>query len=170
MTTTTTITQRDLIKARMKNTRAWLNTVLRKLTPDQLDWAPTEGMRTVAGQLAEIITVEIPLVPHLKEGRQPEEAEVDAVVGDQHNLENLLQKLIDVRQTTLDYLDSLTDEQISEVVPSGEAWFGTMWLPEMPRSEFFLNIAEHEYYHVGQLISYLWCKGQEWEPSWFRQS
>ena len=79
-----------------------------------MDWAPAEGMRTVAGQLVEIISVEAPLVPRLKEGRQLSDPEVDAIIGDQHNLENLRRALIDVRRDTLDYLDSLTDEQLSE--------------------------------------------------------
>lgn len=118
-------------------------------------------MRTAAGQLVEIISVEVPLVPRLKEGRQPSDAEVDAVIGDQHSLENLLGRLVEVRQTTLDYLDSLSDEELSEEIPSGGAWFGTLWLPSMPRAEHFLNIAEHEFYHVGQLISYLWCRGDD---------
>ena len=126
-----------------------------------MEWAPAEGMRTVAGQLVEIIAVEVPLVPRLKEGRQPTDPEVDAIIGDQHSLENLRRALIDVRQSTLEYLDSLTDDELSEEVRSGEAWFGTLWLPTMPRAEHFLNIAEHEFYHVGQLISYLWCHGDD---------
>jgi len=126
-----------------------------------MDWAPAEGMRTVAGQLVEIIEVEVPLVPRLKEGRQPDDAEITSIVGDQHSFENLKRALTDVRRGTLDFLDSLTDEQLSEEVPSGQAWFGTMWLPAMPRAEHFLNIAEHEFYHVGQLISYLWSRGDD---------
>jgi uncharacterized damage-inducible protein DinB len=126
-----------------------------------MDWAPADDMRTVAGQLVEIIAVEAPLAPRLREGRQPTDEEVDVVIGDQHNLENLLQKLIDVRSTTLEYMDSLSDSELAEVIPSGQAWFGTMWLPEMPRAEHFLNIAEHEFYHTGQLISYLWCHGDD---------
>jgi uncharacterized damage-inducible protein DinB len=126
-----------------------------------MDWAPAEGMRTVAGQLVEILCVEVPLVPRLKEGHILSDPEVDAVIGDQHSLDNLLRTLIDVRARTLEYLDSLSDEELAEAVPSGQAWFGTMWLPAMPRAEHFLNIAEHEFYHVGQLISYMWCRGDD---------
>ncbi len=168
MTTTTPLTPTDLITARLSNVRGWLDTVLRRLTPESLEWSPAPGMRTVAGQLVEIIAIEAPLVPYLKTGHVLTEAEVEAIVGDAHNLNHLLQVLIAVRHNTLDYLKSLTQEELFEVVPSGEAWFGTLWLPAMPRAEHFLNIAEHEYYHVGQLISYLWYKGEEWEPSWFQ--
>ena len=153
--------QRDLIKARLAHVRSWLDHVLERVTPDLMNWAPAEGMRTVAGQLEEIISVELPLVPHLKEGRQLSDAEYIAIVGDQTNLENLRRVLIDVRRRTLEYLDALSDEELAEEVPSGEQWFGTMWLPTMPRAEHFLNIAEHEFYHVGQLISYLWARGDD---------
>ena len=168
MTTTTPLTPKDLITARLSNVRRWLDTVLRRLTPELLEWSPAPGMRTIAGQLVEIIAVEAPLVPYLKTGHLLTEAEIEAIVGDAQNLNNLLHVLTEVRQRTLDYLNSLTEEELSEIVPSGDAWFGTLWLPAMPRAEHFLNIAEHEYYHVGQLITYLWCKGEEWEPSWFQ--
>ena len=170
MTATTPLTPKDLLKARLSNVRGWLETVLRRLTPELLEWSPAPGMRTIAGQLVEIIAVEAPLVPYLKVGYQLTEAEVEAIVGDAQDLTKLLLVLTQVRQGTLDYLNSLTEEELSEIVPSGNPWFGTLWLPAMPRSEHFLNIAEHEYYHVGQLISYLWYKGEEWEPSWFQQT
>ncbi len=89
------------------------------------------------------------------------DSEVDAIIGDENDLEHLRRVLVDVRRGTLEYLDSLTDKQLSEEIPSGEAWFGTMWLPVMPRGEHFRNIAEHEFYHAGQLISYHWCHGDD---------
>jgi uncharacterized damage-inducible protein DinB len=156
-----TVTQRDIVKARLQNARDWFNSAAKRLTPEMADWAPAPGMRTVAGQLAEVLSVEIPLVPRLKEGRELTDDEWDAIIGDQHDLANLKSKLIEVRQNTLAYLDSLSDEELAEQIPSGEAWFGTLWLPVMPRAEHFLNIAEHEYYHAGQLISYLWAHGDD---------
>jgi len=160
-TSAPTLTQRELIKARLENARDWLDSALARLSPELMDWAPAEGMRTISGQLVEIISVEAPLVPRLKEGRMPTDAEFDAAIGDQHNLASLRRALVDVRRGTLEYLDSLTDDELAEEIPSGEAWFGTMWLPVMPRAEHFLNIAEHEFYHAGQLISYLWCRGDD---------
>lgn len=160
-TTSPKQTQRELIKARKAHVRRWLDETTSRLTPDLMEWAPAKGMRTIAGQLVEIISVEACLVPHLREGRNLSDAEVDAVIGDQHSLESLLRTLIEVRSRTLDYLDSLTNEELAEEVPSGQAWFGTLWLPMMPRAEHFLNIAEHEFYHVGQLISYLWSRGDD---------
>jgi hypothetical protein len=151
----TLLTPKDLIIARLSNVRRWLDTVLRRLKPDLLEWSPVPGMRTIAGQLVEIIAVEASLVPYLKTGYHLTEAEVDAIVGDIQKLDNLLHVLTEVWQGTLNYINSVTNEELVQIVSSGNAWFGTLWFPAMPRSEHFLNIAEHEYYHVGQLISYL---------------
>ena len=161
MNSTAEQTRHDLVKARLAMLIGWLDHVLNRVTPAIIDWAPADGMRTIGGQLVEVIAVEVPLVPRLRDGRQPSDAEVDDVVGDQHSLQNLKSKLISVRLDTLAYLDSLSDAELCEEVPSGQAWFGTLWLPNMPRAEHFLNIAEHEFYHAGQLISYLWTRGDD---------
>src|SRR5580700_1722059 len=158
-------TRHNLLKARFALTRRLLNQILDRITPDMLEWAPAEGMRTVSGQLAEILCVELPLVPRLKEGKELTDAEADAIIGDCSSLENLRRKLIEVRQTTLDYLDSLSDSELSEEVSFCGPWFGSLWTQTLPRAELFLNIADHESYHVGQLISYLWFRGDnpyEW--------
>lgn len=154
-------TRNDLIKARLAHVRRWLDSVLVRLTPEMMDWAPAPGMRTVGGQLGEIIWVEAPLVPRLKDGRQPSDDELNAIIGSESDFENLKRVLIEVRRKTLEYLDSLSEAELTAEVPSGQAWFGTMWLPSMPRAEHFLNIAEHEFYHTGQLISYLWSRGDD---------
>ena len=162
MTTTQhKLTQRDLVTARLAHVRRWLDSAMTRITPELIEWAPAEGMRTIGGQLVEIISVELHLVPRLREGRQLSNPEVDATIGDQHSLENLVRTLSDTRRSTLVYLDSLSDDELADQIPSGEAWFGTLWLPTMPRAEHFLNIAEHEFYHVGQLISYLWSRGDD---------
>ena len=154
-------TRRALIAARLNHVRRWLDSTLEHVPADLIDWAPADGMRTVGGQLAEILSIEIPLVVHLKEARHPSDEELNAIIGDEHDLESLKKALVDVRQRTLHYLESLSDEELSQEVPTVEAFYGTMWLPSMPRAEHFLNVAEHEFYHVGQLITYLWARGDD---------
>ena len=144
-----------------------MNSALGRLKPELLDWAPAPGMRTISGQLVELIAVEALLAPWLKEGRKLTDAEVDAIVGDPQNLDTLLNALTKVRKSTLDCLNSFSDKELAEAPTSIEQWFGTLWAPGMPRSEHFLNIAEHEYYHTAQLITYLWCNGDEWDGDWF---
>lgn len=154
-------TRATLIKGRLAYIRRQLDTVLDKLTPDLLEWAPAAGMRTVSGQLVEIIGVELPLVAQLRDGKQISDADTDAIIGDAGSLDNLRIVLNSVHRETLDYLDSLSDGDLAEEVSYGGIWFGSFWQPQMPRAELFLNVAGNEYYHVGQLISYLWARGND---------
>src|SRR5689334_9416134 len=103
------MTQGEIIKGRLNTARWWLNTVLPRLTPELLPWAPTEGMRTISGQLVEIIEVEAQLVPVLRDGKQLSEDELAAIVGDQSSLEGLRQVLTGVRGRTLEHLASLSE-------------------------------------------------------------
>ena len=155
------LSRHDLLKGRFDHVRAFFNEILPRLTPELLDWAPAEGMRTVSGQLMEIIGVEMALVPRLKEGKEYSYNEIDEMIGDPNSLENLLNQLEETRRVTLEYLDSLSESDLEEEVASGKQWFGTFWKPVMPRAEHFLNISEHEFYHVGQLTVYLWMRGED---------
>lgn len=154
-----------MLAARLDHSRRWLKHVLPHLNEEMIHWAPREGMRTIGGQLVEIIEVEIVLPFYMKEGRAPNDDEYAKVLASYRfsteSLEELTRILTEVRAATLSCLESFSDDELNESVPSGKQWFGTMWLPEMPRAEHFLNMSEHEFYHVGQLISYLWSRGDD---------
>ena len=157
--------RRDLIWGRLESVRNELNDVVARLTPEILEWAPTEGMRTVVGQLIEILEIEIPLVTFLKEGRMMSEGEYMAVMGKPETFEGLKEKLTEVRHLTLQYLGSLPESELLDEVDCKDIWFGSFWQPTLPRAEVFLNVASHELYHVGQLVSYMWARGDnpyEW--------
>lgn len=123
-----------------------------------LAWAPAEGMRTVSGQLVEIIEVEAQLVPVLRDGKQLSDPELEAMIGDKSSLERLKTVLTEVRDRTLAELESLSDEQLAEEVDLPQ-WYGAFWPKLCPLGEHFRNVAEHEFYHTGQLISYMWARG-----------
>ena len=67
--------------------------------------------------------------------------------------------LAEVRQVTLTYLDSLSTAQLEEEVEFRGGWFGSMGLTRVPHAEIFLHVADHEWYHVGQITGYLWVRG-----------
>jgi len=48
---------------------------------------------------------------------------------------------------------------LEESVSNPERWWEALRLTEGPRSEVLRNIASHEWYHTGQLIIYLWMRG-----------
>jgi len=152
------MTQKEIIKGRLKNARGWLNEVLPRLTPELLAWAPAEGVRTVAGQLVEIISVEAQLVPALKGGKLLTDEELAGIANEESSLEVLLAALRDVRERTLGCLEGLSEADLAADVTLPQ-WYGAFWLKSGPLGEHFRNIAEHEFYHAGQLITYLWVRG-----------
>lgn len=156
-----TTTRNVLLKARLALVRRDLDPLVKRITPELLQWAPAETMRTVAGQLVEIIATEIQLVTLLKEGRSLSDEAAHEIIGDCGDLDNLRTALAHFRQQTLDYLDSLSEADLAEEIPFDGGWFASLMLPTVPRAEIFLNIADHEWYHVGQLTSYLWARGHD---------
>jgi uncharacterized damage-inducible protein DinB len=152
------VTQREIIAGRLDYVREWLDDVLPRLTPEMLSWAPETGMRTVSGQLVEIIAVEAQLVPIMRDGKELSEDEIAAIVEDPSSLDGLKKVLTEVRGSTLAYLETLSEAELAEGVTLPQ-WYGAYWPKPCPRGEHFRNVAEHEFYHVGQLISYLWASG-----------
>jgi len=132
-----------------------------RITPEILDWAPAAGMRTTTGQILEILATEIQLIASLKDEPWVSDEAAAEMIGDYSNLTGLKQGLTNIRQQTLDYLDTLSDAELAEEIRFGAGWFGSMNLPTIPRAEVFLHIADHEWYHTGQLTSYLWSRGDD---------
>ena len=89
------------------------------------------------------------------------DAEAEAEFGDTNSKFNMVTMLTSVREGTLEALASLSDAQLEESIAFTRPWFGTAGLPAAPRAEIFRSIACHEWYHVGQLVSYLWTRGDD---------
>jgi len=148
-----------LIKARLATVRRDLEESLGRLTADMMGWAPEERMRTVAGQLVEIVSTEMQLMTLLREDRWITDAEARTIIGDCDDLLNLRRAVDGVRKETLAYLSLLSEAELAEEVEFGGGWFGSLGLSTIPRAEVFVNVADHEWYHVGQLTSYRWARG-----------
>ena len=156
----------ELIVARFQTYRADLVQVLGRLSDDLLDWAPAKGMRTVGGQLAEILATEEYLVSRLRgETLQPytDRYRELATLG---SMDAYRQRFRETREDTLCYLASLGEADLAEPVALPPEIFESLHLPVVPRGEVFRSMVQHEWYHVGQLTSYLWMRGDnpyEWE-------
>lgn len=148
-----------IVKALLLAVRRDLDEITEQLTPDMLDWAPRHGMRTIAGQLVEIAATEMQLMTLLREDRWIDDPEALELLGGDDDLQRLLQATVTIRKDTLDYLGSLSETDLAEEVEFGGGWFGSLGLPVIPRAEIFVHVADHEWYHVGQLTSYLWFRG-----------
>ncbi len=65
-------TRHALLKARLALVRRDLDPIVTRLTPDLLTWAPAAGMRTISGQIVEIVATEMQLIAllyHLNKSR-----------------------------------------------------------------------------------------------------
>ena len=161
MNTGTVPTLKELIKARFDIVREDLDEVTARLSDDMLAWAPAPGMRTIKGQLEEIAGTEVQAITWMRDRAQIPYEEAMAFGDKTETLDGLRSVLRTVRTSTLEYLDSLSEQDLATPAPFPERWFESLRLPSVPPSEAFRSIAQHEWYHVGQLVSYLWARGDD---------
>lgn len=149
---------KDLLIGRLAYVRTDLEEVLQKITEADLDWAPKEGMRTIGGQIAEIVATEgqfneVFTGKPFDFGGRYEEVKALTDLGE------VLEVLRDTRRLTLERLAAASDEFLSESVPIDPTWFEAGGLSSLPRIEILQALPMHEWYHTGQLVSYMWTKG-----------
>ena len=89
---------KELLKARFAVVRRDLDRVLSRLTDELLTWAPREGMRTVQGQLFEIVGKEVELLTFAKAGGHDEWVEVENFGGREATLEGMKGVLKEARR------------------------------------------------------------------------
>lgn len=155
---------KELLKARFACARQDLESVLDKLDDSDLPWLPREGMRTIAGQLLEIANKEKETLGWVQTGTWPDD-EPDAFEIQSATLEDIRATLAMLRQETYAYIDSLSSPQLEQIIPNPDHWNEALRITDCPLSEVLRSIATHELYHTGQLIIYLWMRGDnpyEW--------
>ena len=153
------MTQREFIEARLAFTRQDLNDVLAHLSDETIKWSPREDMRTIGSLLLEIANKDREIVRYLQTGHWPDDEPDPFTEGS--SLEEMKAGLRSTRGLTLQYLRSLDENSLDEVISLPERWWEALRLLECPRSEMLRNIAAHEWYHTGQLIIYLRLHGDK---------
>lgn len=151
----------DLLKGRLATTRVDLEEVISRLSDELLPWAPAPGMRTVRGQLEEIGGTELQILGWVQDRRDLSYKEAVASLEPLTGLAELGAALRSIRSETLAWLDSLSETDLERPVAFPDGWFESLGLPEVPLHEGIRSIAQHEWYHVGQLVSYLWARGDD---------
>lgn len=150
--------KRDLLLGRLAYVRKDLAEVLVNVTDADLDWAPSQGMRSIGGQIAEIVATEGQFnevftgKPFDFGGRYEE---VKAL----SSLEDFRASLDATRELTLSRLEAASSDFLDEEVPIDPTWFEAGGFALLPRIEILQALPMHEWYHTGQLVSYLWVKG-----------
>lgn len=153
--------QKGLLIASLSSTRTELAEVFPHLSDDILEWAPTPGMRTIHGQLVEIIGTEVSIVERLMGGSRRPYKDIEAELSGIRTVSGLIEKLGDVRQTTLAFLASSDEDKLSAEAEVSDDSKKYMELSTVPVGEMIRYIVRHEAYHTGQLVSYLWARGND---------
>ncbi len=156
----------ELIRASLLSTRKELAEVFPHLSDEFLNWAPCEGMRTIKGQINEIIGTEIQIVDRLQGKPRHPYSKIEEGLDSLNTFNDLLEMLTKVRAETLEFLDSRTEEDLAASVEVSVDTASYMELVQVPLSEMLRYLVRHESYHSGQLVSYLWAKGNNpytWE-------
>ncbi|MEZ0326023.1 MAG: DinB family protein [Fimbriimonas sp.] len=154
-------TLHQLLIGRLDTARADLEEVIGRLKDEMLPWAPTEGMRTIKGQLEEIGATELQIMVSVREQRALSYKEASTFAGSASTVEELHRSLDEIRAETLAYLNSLSVADLEAPTSFPIDWFESLGLPETPLHEAFRSLAQHEWYHTGQLVSYLWARGDD---------
>ena len=148
-----------LLKARFASVRQDLEETLGWFTDADLSWRPANGMKTVAEQILEIADKDREAVIWMKTGVWPDD-EPPSFDPETINLAQARTVLAGIRETTLAYIDSMTEAELEIPVLCPDGWWEALRLTECPRSEVLRNIAAHEWYHTGQLFIYR-CIGRQ---------
>ena len=140
--------------------RAQLQETVQALTPEELDWSPRPDlkMKSFKQILQEIGAME-KLTCHM--AQHHEELDWNTVWQslDKNDSTTLLSSLSAIRAETLAFLDAFTEEQMQTPIPLSPEWQGYFHAPTVEPEELLRWIVRHEYYHLGQLITYQWQRG-----------
>jgi uncharacterized damage-inducible protein DinB len=132
---------------------------IQQLGSEEFDWAPRPDMKTFKQLLQEIGTMEKLCIRWLTHQEMLDWKEVEgALAGTNSTPTSVLQALELVRAETLQYLQSCSEEQLQTPVPLPEEWH-RYWSPTIEPEEILRWVGRHEYYHLGQIISYRWTQG-----------
>jgi len=123
-----------------------------------LEWSPAGEMKTYRAILKEIGAMEVESAIFLQTGRVPEWSEAESKVSE-GPLPALRESLTEIRRETLSLLDGADDRWLETPVDIPTEWVKFMGDSNIERQEFFRWIVRHEYYHLGQIVTYRWIQG-----------
>ncbi len=152
---------RERLLKELRVIRAELAKEVQRLKPEELDWAPRPDMKSFKALLLEIGWMETFYTSWLVGQVVVDWDQTTLSLASEPNV--VLAALIQVREETLSYLNGCTEEHLQTpvplpaVCPAGEG--PEYWEPPVEPAEVIRWIARHEYYHLGQFITYRWLLG-----------
>lgn len=134
--------------------RTELVAVVKGFLPEELNWAPRPDMKSCKQLLLEIGTME-ELSRRWVTHRELPDWGTTWNSLDGADADAVLAALDGVRAETLNYLRGCTEEQLQTPIPVPESWQQFFpGVPDIEPEELFRWIVRHEYYHLGQLVTY----------------
>ncbi len=150
-----TLSQRLLRE--LQEVREELVSVASRLKPEEFDWHPRPDMKSPKELLQEIGTMEKICMTVVARG--PKLDWDRAVSWSGNDVKAFLKDLEAIRAETVRHLQSARDEELHKPVPLPENWHQYFGGPTVEPEEIVRWVARHEYYHLGQLITYRWLLG-----------
>ena len=123
---------------------------------DELDWAPADGMKSYRALLQEIGAME-KLCTHWLANGGLLEWDMSAYAPSA-TTQSALRELGTIRDETRAYLQNASEEKLETLIDVPADWQQYMG-PQIEPEEVVRWIGQHEYYHLGQIISYRWAQG-----------
>jgi uncharacterized damage-inducible protein DinB len=142
--------RKERITADFKRIRDELFETLKNCKPEEFDWQPRPGMKSVKAMLRECGTLERVAISVMRDGKAPDWEKAVAWSGE--DLSTTLKDLEKIRQETLAFLHSCTEAQLDKVYTLRPG-------RDLEGEELFRLITRHEYYHSGQIIYNRWLLG-----------
>ena len=131
---------------------------VKDISDEEFGWAPREGMKSYRALLQEIGTMEKLCDSWLTTGNILPWDMPAYVNGDSAG--TALADLESIRSGSSAILAKATEEQLQTPVGVPEDW-QQYWGAEIEPEEAVRWIVLHEYYHLGQIISYRWIQGHD---------
>lgn len=157
---------RSLLIAELDPVRSDLQEVFPRIRDEDLGWAPSLGMRTIHGQFVELIATERGVMGRILGTEAGDPKEEDAPLWAEKTVAGQISLLNETRDQTLAWIRAASEEELARTIALSEGFREYLRLTEVPASELIRFIARHESYHAGQMVSYLWARGDnpyDWE-------
>ncbi|MES2462270.1 MAG: DinB family protein [Armatimonadota bacterium] len=151
----------ERIRLDLNEIRKELTETLEGMSSDDLNWVPNPDaeMRSVKNIVQEIGAMEA-VTLHM--AAYQKDLDWNGVMEslNKDSAAELLAVLSDIRSTTLAYLENATEEQLETPVALNAEWQGYFNAPVVEPEELLRWIVRHEYYHLGQIVTYQWQRGK----------
>jgi len=151
----------------ISDVRKELTKEVQELKPEELDYVPREGvkMKSIRAILEEVGAMEAVSVHMITDGNELDWGEaLSRMAMANVDPQGALQALAPIRAKTEQYLESTTDEALRSPIDLPKSWHQYFSSPVVEPEELIRWVGKHEYYHLGQIITYKWILGYPIAP------